>query len=288
MMAWGDVPGSTSWRRYAPARGEWRAPVDPIPPSLHPLLLQLATARAACCRGARPTCRSAGRQVLVDWQRGRLPYYAVPPATDAERREAEAAGSGAPAPPADQADSEAPPAVAAAVQVIPRLGAHALLEGEEEEADRRERPVTEGGGLDEEEEEAEEDAEKEEEGRCRCPRARPCCGCQTAGRKRRRPTAPSSDGALTADDARKQRQRSAAQQRPLRPRLPCAGQRCCTPSTGAALGAPEPRGSAPQQQGEGQLRTGDGRKRRGGDSVRRIARSARSGSKRGRLCRARV
>ena len=114
----------------------------------HDFLCRLAVKSGRLLKGGEPDVTAVSKQLLQDWQRGRIPYYAVPPGA------VDASAGGAMG--GDGAGADNRPGLAALLggvtqqpQVIPRLGAHALLEGEEEEGDRDAAPVTRVEGAEE-------------------------------------------------------------------------------------------------------------------------------------------
>ena len=54
-------------------------------------LTQLARASGKLLRGGEPDLNTAARMVLLDWQRGKIPYFTLPP--DYEARDGKAVGS---------------------------------------------------------------------------------------------------------------------------------------------------------------------------------------------------
>jgi len=108
-------------------------------------LTQLATRNGRLLRGGEPDLVLTSRAIIFDWQRGKLPYYSLPPAIPGREGKGSAAGA-------------AGAGGLGVTQAIPRLGAHALLEAEEEEEDRKMAPVTSDSR------EAEDEAEEEEDG----------------------------------------------------------------------------------------------------------------------------
>ena len=108
----GDFLAQAGSREGVGPRPRAPTPLSPAPPSPQ----QLAHKTGRLLPGGEADIPLAGRQVLVDWQRGRLPYYAVPPATDAEKRETAAASAAAP--PVGSGSGGAEGGAAAAVTVI--------------------------------------------------------------------------------------------------------------------------------------------------------------------------
>ena len=54
-------------------------------------LTQLARASGKLLRGGEPDLNTAARMVLLDWQRGKIPYFTLPP--DYEARDGKEVGS---------------------------------------------------------------------------------------------------------------------------------------------------------------------------------------------------
>lgn len=167
-------------------------------------LSQLASRNGRLLKGGEADISVTARSIVFDWQRGKLPYYAMPPAVTATGKGA-SSGSSAAAGGAGAAAGDAAASGAAAEggvdgsgtmpllrveQAIPRLGAHALLEGEEEEEDRKMAPVTsddvgQDDDADDDEEEAEDnDDDGAEEAASSSAAAAPA---PVVGGKRRRP-----------------------------------------------------------------------------------------------------
>lgn len=62
-------------------------------------LTQLATASGKLTRGGEPDLNTAAKMVLIDWQKGKLPFFSTPPgyaAAPPQREEALAAQADAP------------------------------------------------------------------------------------------------------------------------------------------------------------------------------------------------
>lgn len=94
-------------------------------------MTKLAVKGGRLLKGGEPDLPIVARMIINDWQRGKLPYYSVPPESAAVKALAAASASAADAAPLIRVE-----------QVIPRLGAHALLAEDEEEADRGQVPAT--------------------------------------------------------------------------------------------------------------------------------------------------
>lgn len=139
------------------------APLSVDPEDCNVFLTALAVKQGRMLKGGEPDVSTVARNVLFDWQRGRLPYFTPPPDSGpsatpggaaAVASAAAAAAAAALAGGASSSSSSAAPAPVVPItgglpagikmepQVIPRLGAHALLEEEEEEADRGQVPAT--------------------------------------------------------------------------------------------------------------------------------------------------
>ena len=134
-----------------------------------------------------PDVSTVARNIILDWTRGKLPHYRPPPDAGpgssaaggaAALKDKSGSGGGAVSHPAPSAaapsssssgaataaaPSSLPAGITLAPQVLPRLGAHTLLEEEEEAGDREQAPweaMAEGGGAaddDDEEEKGEDD-----------------------------------------------------------------------------------------------------------------------------------
>ena len=59
--------------------------------STEDFLTQLARASGKLLRGGEPDLNTAARMVLLDWQRGKIPYFTLPP--DYEARDGKEVGS---------------------------------------------------------------------------------------------------------------------------------------------------------------------------------------------------
>lgn len=113
------------------------------------LLSQLALKNGRLHKGGEPDVVITARSIIFDWQRGKIPYYALPPGSDESR------------PVRTRGAKDTASGVVQVEQKIPRLGAHELLADEEEVDDRAQVPVT----CDPEDGEGEDDADMSGEGK---------------------------------------------------------------------------------------------------------------------------
>jgi nuclear GTP-binding protein len=138
------------------------------------LLVQIATLSGKLGKGGEPDVSTVAKGMIVDWQRGRIPFYFPPPESDystlpgemdansysANNTKSEKASSreGKNTIVISDPKQEATISVSSEVlvgstlprisvsQAIPRLGAHALLEEEEKAGDKGKFPFTRLGG----------------------------------------------------------------------------------------------------------------------------------------------
>jgi nuclear GTP-binding protein len=142
---------------------DWTDPED--------FLTKLCVKTGRLIKGGEPDLSVTAVNIINDWQRGKLPFFAVPPdnggpgrgpagAAAAAAAAAATAAAAAGAAEATVAGDAAAAALAAPAQDLRRLGRHELLADEEEEGEEEE---IDGDGCEEDEEEDDEEEEDEEE-----------------------------------------------------------------------------------------------------------------------------
>lgn len=169
-------------------------------------LTQLASRNGRLLKGGEADVSVTARSIVFDWQRGKLPYYEMPPAHPKAGAGA-AGGAGAAAMDADDAtgaDGSGTVPLLRVEQAIPRLGAHALLEAEEEEEDRKMAPVTtddvgQDDDDDDENDDDDDDDEEDSDGGAAAAAAAPAVGGK---RKRPGPGDAAAAGSSAAAPAR--------------------------------------------------------------------------------------